>query len=87
MAKSRKKKIETPEVEFDLNVPEIEYYTPCEWMIQFDNDEPQLFAQSDDNSTNHEVVIKLQNTNQSFITFTNSENGKTFKMWARPKQK
>ena len=85
MAKSRKKKVEAHEVE--IRVPEIEYYVPCEWMIQSDNDEPQLFAQSDDNSVNHEVVIKLQNTNHSYITFTNSENGKTFKMWARPKSK
>lgn len=80
MAKSTKKKKE-PEV------PEIVYYTPCEWMIQFDDDEPQLFAQSDDDSQSHEVVIKLQNTNHSHITFKNTINGKTFKMWARPKQK
>lgn len=83
MAKStRKKKVEEPKPEFEL----IEYYNPCEWMIQFDDDEPQLFAESDDNSTNHEVVIKLQNTNHSHITFTNTVNGKTFKMWARPKK-
>ena len=83
MAKStRKKKTEEPK-----DVLEMEYYTPCEWMIQFDDDEPQLFAQSDNDSENHEVVIKLQNTNHSHITFTNTQNGKTFKMWARPKQK
>ena len=84
MAKStRKKKGEEPKID----EIEIVHYTPCEWMIQFDDDEPQLFAQSDDTSENHEVVIKLQNTNHSYITFTNNANGKTFKMWARPKQK
>jgi hypothetical protein len=81
ISKKKKKKEESP-IE-----PEIVHYTPCEWMIQFDDDEPQLFAQSDDTSQSHEVVIKLQNTNHSHITFENTINGKRFKMWARPKQK
>jgi hypothetical protein len=79
MAKSsRKKKTETTE--------DMEFYVPCEWMIQFDNDEPQLFAQSDLGSDKHEVQIILKNTNHSYINFTDSKSGKSFKMWARPKQ-
>lgn len=86
MVKSRKKKVEEPKVEFDINVPDMIHFMPCEWMIQFDDDEPQLFPQSDDSSQNHEVVIKLQNTNHAYINFTDSKTGKSFKMFARQKQ-
>jgi hypothetical protein len=60
-------------------------YLPCEWVVQFDDDEPQLFATADESSLIPEVVIKLQNTSESHITFTDSKNGKRFKMYARPK--
>lgn len=82
MAKGVRKK-KGPDVE--MNVPVMEYYVPCEWVIQFDNDEPQLFAQSDLNTEKHEVQMILQNTNHSYINFTDSRTGKSFKMFARPK--
>ena len=67
------------------NEPKIETYMPCEWMIQFDNDEPQLFAVADETTGTPEVIIKIQNTNEGFIKFTDSSTGKTFKLYARPK--
>jgi hypothetical protein len=66
--------------------PKIETYIPCEWVIQFDNDEPQLFTTSDEFSESPEVVIRIQNTNEGFIKFTDSVTGKTFKLFARPKK-
>ena len=82
MAKSsRKKKIDSIEIE----VPKMEHYVPCEWVIQFDNDEPQIFTQSDVSSDKHEVQITLKNTNHSYINFTDSKSGKSFKMYARPR--
>ena len=61
-------------------------YMPCEWVVQFDNDEPQVFATADETVERPEVVITIPNTNQSIMTFTDSTTGKTFKFYARPKQ-
>ena len=68
------------------DTPKIETYMPCEWVIQFDNDEPQVFATADETVERPEVVITIPNTNQSIMTFTDSTTGKTFKFYARPKQ-
>ena len=84
MAKGVRKK---KNIDVEMNVPEMEYYVPCEWVIQFDNDEPQLFAQSDINTEKHEVQMILQNTNHSYINFTDNKTGKSFKIFARPKSK
>ena len=67
------------------DTPKIEVYMPCDWVIQFDSDEPQLFTTADETVENPEVVIKIQNTNQGFIKFTDTVTGKTFKLFARPK--
>jgi hypothetical protein len=65
---------------------QIETYLPCEWVIQFDNDEPQIFATADDTIEIPEIKIILKNTSESHITFRDSTNNKTFKIYARPKQ-
>ena len=85
MAKTtKKKKVEEPQ-KIELKVNKLEEYIPCEWVVQFDNDPPQVFASSDLNSQTHEVVIKLPNTNESHIKFTCGVTGKVFRMYARPK--
>jgi hypothetical protein len=91
MAKDRKKiKDELLQSVVDkiasFDKPKIETFMPCEWVIQFDNDEPQLFTSSDEFSESPEVVIRIQNTNEGFIKFTDSVTGKTFKLFARPKK-
>jgi hypothetical protein len=96
MAKSRKKikedtlislinKLTHSDTVNEPSTPKIEIYMPCEWMIQFDNDEPQLFTTADETVENPEVIIKIQNTNEGFIKFTDTVTGKTFKLFARPK--
>jgi hypothetical protein len=82
MAK-KKKNVEQPIM--DANVVGVEKFLPCEWVVQFDDDEPQIFATADNDSVVPEVVIKLQNTSESHITFTDTKNGKRFRMYARPK--
>ena len=81
---TKKKKTEEPQ-KIDLNIKKIETYVPCEWVVQFDNDPPQIFASSDINSTSHEVVMKIPNTNESHIKFVCGVTGKEFKIFARPK--
>ena len=58
----------------------------CEWCFQFDNDEPQIFATADENSGDPEVMIKLRNTSESHLTFTDTAKNKKFSIYARPKK-
>ena len=83
MATSKKTKISKKKEVAPTDKPMV--YLPCEWVIQFDNDEPQIFATADESTSVREIIIKLQNTSESHITFTDSKNGKSFKMYARPK--
>lgn len=86
MAKTTKKKKVIEPQKIELNIEkQLDYYVPCEWVVQFDNDPPQVFASSDENSESHEVVIKLPNTNESHIKFVCGTTGKSFRMFARPK--
>jgi hypothetical protein len=69
----------------ELNLAEPNKYENCEWVFQFDEDEPQIFAwtgediQYDKDPT---VNLTLNNTENSFIQFKH-KNGKTFKLFAR----
>lgn len=87
MAKSRKKKNEINEELIFEKQPEVgetfEEYSPCEWVIQFDNDPPIRFAYMDENSTDKEVVITLPNNSNSFLSFENPDSNKSFKIFAR----
>lgn len=80
MAKSKVK----PKVEMSLEKV-IQQYVPCEWVIQFDNDEPKVFASSEVDSATHEVSFKIPNTSESHVTFTDPTSGKRFSIYARPK--
>lgn len=69
-----------------VDEPKIKTYLPCEWVIQFGDDEPQLFTSADESVESPEVVIRIPNTNEGFIKFTDTVTGKTFKLFARPKK-
>jgi len=87
MAKAKKsiKKIkEEPIVGIQIN--ELKTFIPCEWVIQFDGDEPQIFAVSEETDLTPEVSIVLKNNSESHITFVDTKSGKQFKIFARPKQ-
>jgi hypothetical protein len=61
-------------------------YEECEWCFQFDEDEPQVFAWTDSEMNKDEdpkIIFTITNTENSHITFTNSETGKIFKLFAR----
>lgn len=95
MAKAKKtKKIEEVKIEDQseqlqqlgtLTIAD-EKYDDCEWCFQFDEDEPQIFAWTDENSNNTEeptVTFTITNKKNSYITFTNAKTGKVFKLFAR----
>ena len=56
----------------------------CEWCFQFEEDEPQIFAWTNDGDLdeNPTVTFTITNSEDSYITF--SKNGKVFKLFARP---
>jgi len=61
-------------------------YEECEWCFQFDEDEPQVFAWTDDDLNNSEdpkVIFTITNVENSYITFQNGKTGKLFKLFAR----
>ena len=87
MAKTKKTKKEEV-VEFKS--PEVtlrqKKYEECEWCFQFDEDEPQIFAWTDNESDKNEdpkVIFTITNVENSYITFQNGKSGKVFKLFAR----
>ena len=56
----------------------------CEWCFQFDEDEPKVFAWTNEDMEDEEptVTFTIGNTESAYISFT--KDGKTFKLFARP---
>ena len=69
----------------EVKLLESEKLKNCEWCFQFDEDEPQVFAWTDETDNLNEepkVIFTITNTENSYITFTH-KNGKNFKLFAR----
>jgi hypothetical protein len=87
MAKTKKTK-EEEVIEFkspDVTLSQ-KKYEECEWCFQFDEDEPQIFAWTDNESNKNEdpkVIFTITNVENSYITFQNGKTGKVFKLFAR----
>lgn len=90
MAKKKEQKVDpqitdavtTPQPTINLNV---EKYEQCEWCYQFDGDEPQIFAWTDETIDSKEeprVSFTIGNQKDAYITFS-APNGKTFKLFPR----
>ena len=61
-------------------------YEECEWCFQFDEDEPQVFAWTDDDlnkSEDPKVIFTITNVENSYITFQNGKTGKLVRLFAR----
>jgi hypothetical protein len=61
-------------------------YEECEWCFQFDEDDPQVFAWTDDELNKNEdpkVIFTITNVENSYITFQNGTTGKLFRLFAR----
>ena len=59
-------------------------YEECEWCYQFDEDEAQVFAWTNENDDSEEepsVTFTLNNNNNSYLTFMYKD--KVFKLFAR----
>ena len=58
-----------------------EKFDDCEFVFQFDNDEPVVFATTSKNSFSRSLTIKIDSTSHGNLTF--NHNGRTFKIFAR----
>ena len=70
----------------EIKLAEPKKYEQCEWCFQFDEDEPQIFAWTDDNldrSEDPKVIFTIANLENSYISFENAKTGKSFKLFAR----
>jgi hypothetical protein len=58
----------------------------CEWVFQFDDDEPQVFAWTDpelDKNEDPKVIFSISNIENSFISFKSTKTDKSFRIFAR----
>jgi hypothetical protein len=67
-----------------INIKQPNKYEECEWCFQFDDNQPQVFAWTDENMGDDEpqVQFTISNNEHSNITFTHND-GKVFKIFAR----
>jgi hypothetical protein len=83
--KTKKEKIEETshvlEPVGELNISQPKKIDDCEWVFQFDTDEPQVFAWTDDEMNKNEdpkVIFSISN-----IENTDKKSKKSFKIFAR----
>ena len=85
MAKTKKTKEEKLEPIGELKIAPPEKLEQCEWVFQFDGDEPQIFAWTGEDMTDEAptVTFTISNNKDAYISFTSKQNGKRFKLFAR----
>jgi len=85
MAKAKKTKEEVLEPIGEIKMAPVEKLEQCEWVFQFDDDEPQIFAWTNEDMTDEDptVTFTISNNKSAFISFTSKENLKRFKLFAR----
>jgi hypothetical protein len=71
--------IETPSPSID----EIKSFERAEWVFQFDDEEPVVFAWSNDPSDPGEINISLKPDPSSRIIFTDKEGKRKFSLYSR----
>ena len=70
----------------ELKIAPPEKIENCEWVFQFDEDEPQIFAWTGEDTSTLEdpmVTLTIGNNKSAYISFTNRVSGKQFKLFAR----
>jgi hypothetical protein len=70
----------------ELKLAPMEAYENCEWCFQFDDDEPQIFAWTDEEQPKDEepkVIFTISNTKNSYINFTDKVTGRVFRIFSR----
>ena len=66
----------------EVNIPEAQPIADAEWCFQFFNNEPIVFAYSNEGETASPLVLKLAPTDGEGLNF--QQNGMTFRLFPRP---
>ena len=61
-----------------------ENFKEAEWVFQFDDEKPVVFAWSDSSEEPGDVTITLKPNEKSRITFTNINGTKVMSLYSRP---
>lgn len=61
---------------------QLKQFEQAEWCFQFFDNEPVVFAWSDTETEAGELILKIEPSEQSSLTF--SDKGMTFKLFSRP---
>lgn len=69
--------------ELQLEQKELTPTFPCEWCFTFDDDEPQVFAATNEKVNDQEPAIRLILANTKETTVTFQHQGKSFKLFCR----
>jgi len=65
-----------------IETPEVKPIADAEWCFQFFNNEPVVFAYSEDGKEPAPLVLQIQSIESEGLTFTN--NGMAFRIFPRP---
>ena len=80
-----KEKNKIEEIQTDIKeIKQFDNFKEAEWVFQFDNEEPIVFAWSDDSQEPGEVTITLKPNSNSSIAFASASGEKLFRMYSRP---
>jgi hypothetical protein len=63
------------------------YFDECEWCIQFDDDEPNIFAVGDASMGLPKITFSLSNRSDCNIIFFDERTNKKLKIFTRKKTK
>jgi len=61
-----------------------ENFKEAEWVFQFDNEEPIVFAWSNSSEEAGDVTIVLKANSNSSVLFSSATGDKIFRMYSRP---
>ncbi len=66
----------------EINIPEAQPIQDAEWCFQFFNNEPIVFAFSNEGETATPLILKIQPSEGEGLNF--QQNGMVFKIFPRP---
>jgi len=65
-------------------IAEIKHFKDAEWVFQFDDEAPVVFAWSDSSGEPGDITITLKPNEKSRITFTSINGTKIMSLYSRP---
>jgi hypothetical protein len=68
----------------EKEIPTVEEYSQAEWVFQFDDEEPEVFAWSTNSEEAGTLSFILSANSSSSMTFVSPHTGKKLNVYSRP---